>query len=663
MNKYSTTSRIIKLDSDKPRPDSAKDNRQQAKVQQQRAAQDLIRNQLDAIYDSKDDDLLAENLFDKAAGFEPSDDDQEQILSELGQARPKTGLTAVPQIIRRGWFGDQTEEKLAELPASSPAFDTLIDAKSQTKESSDSNDFMQNWLAGTDGVASDYEVAPAYQPEASEQVELGAQDPFRSRVKKPQAALGSLVAKVDWQELKTGLGGLSERLFGAPGAKPKLPCPVQRTEVKPTAQEFELPKPSEFEDGVAQPSSDNIWQTKSDEVKANQEAKPWGRAKFKRLIEVPDQIKEKAQEAEKELLTDTAVPQEVQEVQPAESVTSEQPSATSPYAQTYADSPAASPQSGAEFDWQKYHNAWQEYYQKYYEYYYQQSLAAQEQPSQQAAVERATSEPPEELADQPNFQDEALADLRSKLQQKVSQSAKKVRRSRHFWPLASGALVVLIFLSLQYNRLIIANIRAFVAPANAMSVAVITDPTTTVAVSEEPRLIIPKINVDVPVVYGIGSDHSSQQAAMANGVAHFAIPGADAVPGQVGNTVISGHSSNEVFDRGEYKFIFAQLDKLTDGDTIYANYQGKRYTYVVTKMEEVMPSQVDKLIYPTEKPVITLITCVPLGTAHRRLLVTAEQVNPSPSTASKPVQESEPAAPSDATMPGDSPTLWQRIFG
>ncbi|HEV7952320.1 MAG TPA: hypothetical protein VGO98_03010, partial [Candidatus Saccharimonadales bacterium] len=69
----------------------------------------------------------------------------------------------------------------------------------------------------------------------------------------------------------------------------------------------------------------------------------------------------------------------------------------------------------------------------------------------------------------------------------------------------------------------------------------------------------------------------------------------------------------------------------------------------------------NKLIYPTDKPVLTLITCTPLGTSLNRFLVTAEQVSPSPSAAAAAPEvgaTSEPVA-----IPGNSPTLLERLFG
>ncbi len=257
--------------------------------------------------------------------------------------------------------------------------------------------------------------------------------------------------------------------------------------------------------------------------------------------------------------------------------------------------------------------------------------------------------------------EQAMDDIRSNLRARVTKQAKQVRNSRHFIPIAAAILVMLLFVLLQYNRLIIANVQAYVSPGAVEPSNVIIDPNTDLVVSPEPRLILPKINVDVPVVWDAKPDNDSQMKAMEKGVAWFGIPGANSKPGQIGNTVLSGHSSNDWLDNGEYKFIFARLEQMKKDDTIYINYQGTRYTYVVTRTETVKPTDVDALIYETDKPMLTLITCTPLGTALNRFLVTAEQVSPSPSEAKAKPATSDSGA--NVEMPGNSPTFLQRVFG
>lgn len=296
----------------------------------------------------------------------------------------------------------------------------------------------------------------------------------------------------------------------------------------------------------------------------------------------------------------------------------------------------------------RYHTEWQEYYQRYYEQYYVGHLhKALEEQKNQAVLS-------------PSDREIEVNNIRNRIRQKAKERAVQARKSRHFLPIATGFVTIIIMSFLQFNQLIIGSVQAYISPGAIDPQNIVVDPTSDFRVGPEPKLIIPKINVDVPVVYNIGPDHESQMAAMQKGVAHFAIPGAESVPGQIGNTVLSGHSTNDLFDPGEYKFIFVQLDKLAIGDTIYANYDSVRYTYTVTKKEVVMPNQVDKLTYETDKPVLTLITCTPIGTAEKRLLVTAEQISPDTSQARKAEPSSN--ATSDK-MSGNAPTILERIFG
>jgi sortase A len=335
---------------------------------------------------------------------------------------------------------------------------------------------------------------------------------------------------------------------------------------------------------------------------------------------------------------------------------------TNPYDRVHEDNPQPVLEQ-----WKQYHSAWQTYYQKYYEGYYTHHLQKAQQsleiaPTNVALTREAifTHQP-----DAPDTEiltkDGALFDLRQKLLSRVSESAKKVRKSRHFVPITAGALVVLLFVFLQYNQFLIGTVLAYVSPGTIDPQNIVIDPTTDINVGPNPLLIIPKINVNVPVNYGVGNDYDSQMAAMADGVAQFAIPGADSVPGEVGNTVLAGHSSSGLLGNGNYKFIFVQLDRLQVGDSIYLNYQSKRYTYTVTKVAVVAPDDVSSLVYPTTKPMLTLITCTPVGTANSRLLVTAEQISPDPAAAT--IAPKTSTAKKITSIPGTTPTFLEQIFG
>jgi len=313
-------------------------------------------------------------------------------------------------------------------------------------------------------------------------------------------------------------------------------------------------------------------------------------------------------------------------------------------------------QSSATGQWQQYHDAWQKYYQLYYQRYYLSNMYANQSKTTEGQAQ------PKTISGGSLSQAEAMKELRQNIRQKVSSSAEKVTKSRHFVPVIAGIVVMMIFLFLQYNRAIFGAIAAYTTPGNIEPQNIIASPTTDIKVGPEPKMIIPKINIDAPVVYGIGPDYNSQMAAMEKGIAHFSIPGANAVPGQIGNAVFAGHSSNDVFAQGDYKFIFAQNEKLTKGDIIYMHYQGKRYTYSVTETEVVMPEEVSKVQVKVTKPTLTLVSCVPLGTAKKRLLVFAEQISPNPDGASEAVDNK--TAPSTETIPGKpAPTLIEKLFG
>ena len=330
------------------------------------------------------------------------------------------------------------------------------------------------------------------------------------------------------------------------------------------------------------------------------------------------------------------------------------------YKRTHA--PASTTQAE---EWHKYHSAWQEYYQKYYEHYYvgaveqvHKAYNAQASTSNQSANTINDLPPPD---NDTVSQQDALRELRSQLLSKVRTGGKKFRKSRHFVPLTAALVVLIVFGFLQYNRVIIANVQAYVTPGDIDPQNIVVDPNASLQVESDPLLIIPKINVNVPIVWDTKPDNASQMKAMEDGVAYFGIPGANSKPGQVGNTVLSGHSSNDFIDGGSYKFVFALLDRLKDGDVFYIHYEGLRYTYTVTRTEVVKPTDVGALVYETDKPIVTLITCTPLGTALNRLLITAEQVSPDPSGASQAPSTS--TGQNEAAMPGNSPTFVERIFG
>lgn len=344
--------------------------------------------------------------------------------------------------------------------------------------------------------------------------------------------------------------------------------------------------------------------------------------------------------------------------------------------------------------WRQYHSAWQNYYQKYYSDYYSKAARtyiekerlkdararaaeedllgslqkASQKSSDKSGLSLRTGANPKESAYQTSENgtemtgDEIKESLRERIRKKATDSARKSRKRRKLMPIVAGVAVTLLILFLQYNRLIFAPIMAYVSPGNAPASQIeAVDPTITQTVSGEPRLIIPKLNIDVPIRFEVPL--ADVMSAMNNGVAHYRIAGASAYPGEVGNFVITGHSAGDIYSSNPYKYIFSGLERLEDGDLMYVNYNSVRYTYRVVKKQVVEPTNVASLVIETDKPLITLVTCTPLGTSRYRLLVIGEQISPSTDKAEEAEQFTPVTTEEDNSLPSNEPSFFEGMWG
>ena len=148
------------------------------------------------------------------------------------------------------------------------------------------------------------------------------------------------------------------------------------------------------------------------------------------------------------------------------------------------------------------------------------------------------------------------------------------------------------------------------------------------------HLMIPVVGIDVPFITSETSyDTAKVQLALRSGVVHF---GTTALPGQLGNVVAIGHSSEALWAPGHYKYAFTLLNKVPDKSLVYIDYNGTRYIYRVIYREVVEPTDVAVLDQNTAKPELTMITCTPVGISTHRLVLHAVQISPAPATATKP---------------------------
>lgn len=249
-------------------------------------------------------------------------------------------------------------------------------------------------------------------------------------------------------------------------------------------------------------------------------------------------------------------------------------------------------------------------------------------------------------------------DLKHQLTHKASQSAQtKLKAKQHFqsmlFGVGMGLIVVIIMLFSFFNERFIAP---FITPGrNVTDTPIIIDSTT--AVSNESKIIIPKINIEIPVVYDEPSiEEAAIQNALERGVVHYATT---PNPGEIGNAVLFGHSSNNILNNGRYKFAFVLLHRMEVGDTFFLTKNGTRFAYKIYEKKIVEPNEVGVLGATDRTATATLITCDPPGTALRRLVIIGEQISPDPT---KNVASSvSPSTSQTAIIPSNAPSLWQRI--
>ena len=260
----------------------------------------------------------------------------------------------------------------------------------------------------------------------------------------------------------------------------------------------------------------------------------------------------------------------------------------------------------------------------------------------------------------PRTDNRSFTQIKSVIRDKVTAGG-KLRAKHHIqslaFGLAAGLIVLVIFLFGFFNEVIIAP---FIQPARlASATPIIVDPSS-VTVSSTPEIIIPKINLEIPVDFTqTSTNESTIENALEDGIVHYP---STVMPGQNGNSAFFGHSSNNIFNPGKYKFAFVLLHELVPGDTFYITYNGKVYIYKVSSKQVVDPSDIGVLNnIPGKVATATLITCDPPGTSLHRLVVVGDQISPDPVSNSGGTNTSAVSVTS-SQLPTDGPSLWSRIW-
>jgi sortase A len=132
-------------------------------------------------------------------------------------------------------------------------------------------------------------------------------------------------------------------------------------------------------------------------------------------------------------------------------------------------------------------------------------------------------------------------------------------------------------------------------------------------------ITIPKIGMTSPIFEGVWL------TVVDHGPGHW--PGT-AMPGHIGNAVFAGH-------RVTHTHPFLNVDQLAPGDQVIFDMHDGTYTYAVTSITIVDPSDLS-ITWPTRTPTITLFACNPKHSAAQRIVVKGTLIKSVPKPASAP---------------------------
>ena len=137
-------------------------------------------------------------------------------------------------------------------------------------------------------------------------------------------------------------------------------------------------------------------------------------------------------------------------------------------------------------------------------------------------------------------------------------------------------------------------------------------------------VVIPKIDVDLPIYHGTGSD------ALDRGTGHL-LGSSLPVGGDSTHTIITGHSGMAS------QKMFTDLEQLQEGDVFYLRVLDETLAYEVKAVHTVLPHDTTHLGIASGQDLCTLVTCTPTGINTHRLLVQGSRIP------YEPVQEVEDA--------------------
>jgi LPXTG-site transpeptidase (sortase) family protein len=138
-------------------------------------------------------------------------------------------------------------------------------------------------------------------------------------------------------------------------------------------------------------------------------------------------------------------------------------------------------------------------------------------------------------------------------------------------------------------------------------------------------LFIESIGVKAPIIFGVENTEATVSENLRNGLIQIS---GTSLPGEMGNVFITGHSSNYSWTKSQYNSVLALLDNVVIGDLVQIKFHNVNYVYRVKKIFVVNPSESSVMKSDDKNVTLTLMTCTPVGTNLKRLIVQSEQIIP-----------------------------------
>jgi sortase A len=134
--------------------------------------------------------------------------------------------------------------------------------------------------------------------------------------------------------------------------------------------------------------------------------------------------------------------------------------------------------------------------------------------------------------------------------------------------------------------------------------------------------VVTTYNITIPSIKVNYANVSTIDTNLDKHLVHY--PGTPLPPSK-GNSVIFGHSTlPQLFNKNDYKTIFAKAHTLEIGDKITLAVDGREYTYEIFSIFVTTPDDTSIFAQGQDDSLLTIVTCTPPGTTWKRLIVLAK---------------------------------------